>query len=36
MILQKSFFILKNPNRFAEGNAHYYLLELENLQFSPS
>jgi hypothetical protein len=36
MILQKSFFILKNPTRVAAGNAHYFLLEVENLQFSPS
>ena len=34
--LQKRFLSLKNPTRVACGNAHYFLLEVKNLQFSPS
>ena len=35
-VLQKPFLSLKTPTRFAAGKAHYFLLEGENLLFSPS
>jgi hypothetical protein len=34
--LQKRFLSINNPTCVAAGNAHYFLLKVENLQFSPS